>query len=147
MGHASTERQTGTCTQIEEDPNWHIIEQGAKCRGVVSLAGQDAPASDARAAVLAGDRHLCGDDLCLDRGRQPFCLRETNPEVAKSARSSRSMRATSTSDVSPAPNSVTNLTRHTSLATSSPSFREPKTYRSRNKPQRFACSLGSSPLS
>ena len=33
--------------------------------------------------MLAGDRHLCGDDLRLDRGCQPFCLVETKPEVGQ----------------------------------------------------------------
>jgi hypothetical protein len=47
----------------------------------MSLAGQEAPASDARAAILAGNRHLCRDDLRLDPGCQPFCLRETKPDV------------------------------------------------------------------
>jgi hypothetical protein len=49
----------------------------------MSLAGQDAPASDAYAAILAGNRHLCRDDLRLDRGCQPFCLCETKPEVGQ----------------------------------------------------------------
>jgi len=50
------------------------------------------------------------------------------------------MRATSTSVVSPVSNSATNFTRHTSFGTSSPSSREPKIYRSRNKPHKFAWS-------
>ena len=37
--------------------------------------------------------------------------------------------------------SATNLTRHTSFGTGSPSSRELKAYRTRNKPHRFACSL------
>ena len=42
-----------------------------------------------------------------------------------------------TSVVSPVSNSATNFTRHTS----SPSSREPKVYRRRNKPHQFAWSL------
>jgi hypothetical protein len=49
----------------------------------MSLAGQDAPASDACAAMLTGDRHLCRHDLRLDRGCQTFCLGETKPEVGQ----------------------------------------------------------------
>jgi hypothetical protein len=73
---------TGTGKQAP-NPNWHVTEQRAKYRGVMSLAGQDAPASDACAAMLAGNRHLCRDNLSLDRGCQPFCFRETKPEVGQ----------------------------------------------------------------
>ena len=69
-----------------------------------------------------------------------FASARRSPRSARPACSSRSMRATSTSVVSPASNSVTSLTRHTNFVTSSPSPREPKTYRNRNKPHRFACS-------
>jgi hypothetical protein len=40
----------------------------------------------------------------------------------------------------PACNSATNFTRHTSFGTNSPASCEPKIYPSRNKPHRFACS-------
>jgi hypothetical protein len=36
-----------------------------------------------RAATLAGDRDLCRDNLRLDRGCQPFCLRKAKPEIAQ----------------------------------------------------------------
>ena len=49
----------------------------------MALAGQDVPASEACAAILAGNRHLCHDDLRLDRGCQPLCLRETKPKVGQ----------------------------------------------------------------
>jgi hypothetical protein len=58
----------------------------------------------------------------------------------KPACSSRSRRATSTSAVKPGSSSTTSLTRHTIFGSSSPSSREPKTYPSRNKPSRVACS-------
>ena len=35
--------------------------------------------------MLAGDRHLCRDDLRLDRGRQLFRLGETKPEVGQAS--------------------------------------------------------------
>jgi hypothetical protein len=56
------------------NPHWHIAEQRAERRAIMSLAGQPTPASRAGAAMLTGDRHLCRDDLRLDRGCQPFCL-------------------------------------------------------------------------
>ena len=50
------------------------------------------------------------------------------------------MHATSTIVISPASNSVTSLTRHSSFA-SPPRSVSLKTYRSRNKPRAFECSL------
>ncbi len=47
------------------------------------FAGQDALTSHACAATLAGDRDLCRDNLRLDRGCQPFCLRKAKPEIAQ----------------------------------------------------------------
>jgi hypothetical protein len=107
---------------------------------VVSLAGQRALTSEAGSTMLTGNRHRCRDDLRLDCGHELFRLGETKPRSARPACSSRSRRATSTSVVSPASNSATNLARHTSFGTRSPSSRELKTYRTRNKPYRIACS-------
>ena len=50
-------------------------------RGAISILRLHA--RDACAAILAGNRHLCRDDLRLDRGGQLFCLRETKPEVSQ----------------------------------------------------------------
>jgi hypothetical protein len=33
--------------------------------------------------MLAGDRHLCRDDLRLNRGQELFRLRKTKPEVSQ----------------------------------------------------------------
>jgi hypothetical protein len=49
----------------------------------MSLAGQLALTSHARAAMLACDRHLRRDDLRLDRGHELFRLGETKPEVGQ----------------------------------------------------------------
>jgi hypothetical protein len=122
-------------------PDWHVAEQRAECRVVMSLAGQAAPTSDACAAILAGNRHLCRHDLRLDRGGQPFCLPETKPEVGHACL----LVALKMGDLDlrrlPVSNSATNFTRHTSFGTSSPSTRELRIYRSRNKPHKFAWSL------
>ena len=65
------------------NPDWDVAEQRAERRDVMSLAGQPTPASRAGAAMLTGDRHLCRDDLRLDRGGQLLRLCETEPEVGQ----------------------------------------------------------------
>ena len=57
-----------------------------------------------------------------------FASASRSPSSARPASSSRSMRATSVSVVTPGSRSATSFTRHTSFATSSPSSREPGTY-------------------
>jgi hypothetical protein len=91
--------------------------------------------------MLTGDPHLCRDDLRLEGGSELLRLCETEPEAGQASL----LIAFDASDLDlrrpPACNSVTSLTRHTNFAISSHSSREPETYRSRNKPHRFACPL------
>jgi hypothetical protein len=90
--------------------------------------------------MLTGDRHLSLNDLRLEGGGELLCLRETEPEVGQAGL----LIALDVCDLDlrrlPASDSVTSLTRHTCFGTGSPSFHEPKSYRSRNKPRRLACS-------
>jgi hypothetical protein len=74
--------------------------------------------------MLTGDRQLCRDDRRLKGGGELLRLCQTEPKAGQTDLLTRSMRATSTSVVSPARNSVTSLTRHTSFAISSASSRE-----------------------
>ena len=67
------------------DPKWHLTEQRAESRGAMALAGQLALASHACAAMLAGDHHLCRDDLRLDRSHQMFRLSEMKPEIGQAS--------------------------------------------------------------
>jgi hypothetical protein len=65
-------------------PNWHVAEQRAECRGVMSLAGQNAPARDACAAATALGSGASGGvnwrvgsrwSPSWDRGRHASCGR------------------------------------------------------------------------
>ena len=49
----------------------------------MSLAGQEAPTSDAWAAILTGNRQLCRNDLRLDRRRELFRLGKPETEVGQ----------------------------------------------------------------
>jgi hypothetical protein len=53
--------------------------------GIMSLAGQPAPASRTGAVVLTGDRDLCRDDLRLQDEGELLRLGETEPEVGQTS--------------------------------------------------------------
>jgi hypothetical protein len=126
--------RSGRDREQAPNPSWHVTEQRAECRGIISLTGQLARTSHACTAMLAGDRNLCRDDLPWIAAKSCFAA-SRSPRSARPACSSRSRRATSASVVCPVSNSASNLTRQISFATSSPSSREPVTYRNR-KPSR-----------
>ena len=65
------------------NPERHVTEQRAECRGVMSLAGQFARTNQACAAMLPSGRDLCRDDFRLDRGRELFRHGETKPEIGQ----------------------------------------------------------------
>ena len=109
------------------------------CEGSMQICGVHYAADEIGSLAFAGRKPECDDGGNLPAYRC-FASARRSPRSAKPACSSRSRRASSTSIASPASNSATNLTRHTSFGTSSPSSRERKTYRSRNKRHWFACS-------
>ena len=61
-------------------------------------------------------------------------------EAGQACLPARSVRATTTSVVSPASKYATNFTRHTRFAIRSPTPPEPMIYRTRNKSHNFTCS-------
>src|SRR5271157_2007971 len=63
------------------NPYRHVAEQGAERRAVMTLAGQHASASLARATTLAHHGHLRRDHLRLKRGCELLRLREPEPEL------------------------------------------------------------------
>src|SRR5271166_5274000 len=65
------------------NPYRHVAEQGAERRGVMTLTGQNASASLARATTLANDGYLRRDHLRLERGCELLGLRKPEPEVGQ----------------------------------------------------------------
>jgi hypothetical protein len=94
--------------------------------------------SDSRAATLPNGAR--GDHLRQELDCKLLGPRKPEPEVRERACSLRSRHAISTSLVKPGSNSAASFTRRTIFGTNSPASREPKTYPSRNKPHRIACS-------
>ena len=125
------------------NPDRHVAEQGAERRAVMALAGQHASTGHARAATLAPMVTCAGTVSAWTAAVGCFASARRRPRSARPAWSSRSNRASPTSAGSPACNSATSFTRHTSFDTGSPSSHEPKTYASRNKPHRLHTPPGS----
>ncbi len=65
------------------NPDRHVAEQGAKPRPIMALAGQHAPARDARATALTHHSHLRRHDLSLECCRELLCLGEPEPKLGQ----------------------------------------------------------------
>jgi hypothetical protein len=87
-----------------------------------------------RGSITLGE---VADRMKIAQVTQPGCCGAPGPDVSVPTAPARRVVSETIRDVgsSPACNCVTSLTRHTSFATGSHSFREPNAYRSRNKPQ------------
>jgi len=84
--HREALRLTRALTRADEqtaDPDRHVAEQGAKPRPIMALAGQHAPARNARATALTHHSHLGRHDLSLQCCRELFRLGEPEPKLGQ----------------------------------------------------------------